>query len=113
MVHLEQQRLPLISPEDRKGLIIPIILRGSPPEEISSKRKYYSLNLLEPDDWQKKKSLKILKQVAGDIHKRYQAFQKAAADPCGPCVGFQFPSDDAIRGWLTGVTAPPQKLPNR
>jgi hypothetical protein len=71
------------------------------------------LKLLEPDDWRKRKSLKILEQVADDIYKRYQAFQNAGADPCGPCVGFQFPSEDAIRPWLTGVTGPARKLPNR
>jgi hypothetical protein len=113
MVDLEQRRLCLIPPEDWTGLIIPIILRGAPPVEISGERQYYSLNLLEPDDWLKRKSLRTLKQVAEDIYKRYNAFQHAAADPCGPCVGFQLPSEDAIRDWLTGVTAPPRKLPNR
>jgi hypothetical protein len=40
MVDLEQQRLPLIPAVDWKGLIIPIILRGSPPEEIRGERHY-------------------------------------------------------------------------
>jgi len=113
MLQLEAQRLPLLPQEDWRGLIIPIVLRGSPPEVVSNGRKYYEPKTLQPNDWRKQESLKILEQVAGDIYRRFQAFQSAGADPCSQCVGFEFPSEDSIRPWLTGITAPAQKLPNR
>jgi hypothetical protein len=113
MVRLEQRRLSLIPPEDRKGLIIPIILRGTLPDEIKKERQSYTLDLLSPDDLKKVESRKALRRIAEDIYHRHESFRAATADPCGLCKGFSFPSEDDVKDWLLGITAPAQRMPWR
>ncbi len=113
MVSLERQRLPLLPNGSWKGLIIPVVLRGTLPEVISNERQYYELDLLAPDDWKKRKFLKELRKIAKDIYVRHEAFRIAGVDPCRPCDGFEFPSEADILEWLTGITAPPLRMPNR
>jgi len=113
MISLERKRLALISPANRKGLIIPIIIRGSLPDEITKERQYYTLDLLSPDDIKKVESRKKLKRIAEDIYHRHEAFRTATKDPCGLCNGFKFPSEEDVRSWLAGITSPPQRMPWR
>jgi hypothetical protein len=113
MVNLEQHRLPLLPPTNRKGLIIPIIIRGTLPEEIKNERQYYTLDLLAPGDLKKQKSREALRRVAEDIYYRYEAFRVAKEDPSTLCDGFEFPSENEIMDWLNGITAPPLKMPWR
>lgn len=113
MVGLEEKRLSLLPPVHRKGLIIPIVLRGQLPEEIRNERQYYTLDLLMPGDLKKPKSQAALRRVAEDIYHRHEEFRISGADPCGPCATFEFPSENEIMDWLTGITAPPQGMPFR
>jgi hypothetical protein len=114
MVNLEGRRLPGMPEEaQKKGLIIPLIIRGSLPDEIKNNRQSYTLDLLTPGDLRKPKSLEVLRKVADDIYNRYVAFRMAAKDPCSYCEDFEFPSEGEIMEWLTGITAPPQKMPWR
>ena len=113
MVNLEQRRLSLLPPPDRKGLIIPIVIRGTLPEEIRNERQYYTLELLAPGDLKKPKSREALRKVAEDIYYRHEAFRVAKEDPSAPCDGFDFPSESDVMDWLTGITAPPLKMPWR
>ena len=114
MVRLERKRLSSMPQEaQNKGLIIPIIIRGSLPEEVKRERQFYTLDLLTPGDLKKPKSLLALRQVAEDIYMRYEAFRAAGEDPCGICEDFDFPSEIEIKDWLTGITSPHQKMPWR
>jgi hypothetical protein len=113
MVSLEQQRLSLIPPAARKGLIIPIVIRGMLPDEIKSERQYYVLDLLAPGDLKKPKSREALRKVAEDIYYRHEAFRIATRDPCSVCESFEFPSESDVMDWLVGITAPPQRMPWR
>jgi hypothetical protein len=114
MVNLEKRRL-LAMPKaaQNKGLIIPIIIRGTPPNEITKERQFYTLDLLTPGDLRKAKSREALERIAKDIFDRHEAFRMSGMDPCNNCDDFDFPDDSEVMEWLTGITAPPQKLPWR
>jgi hypothetical protein len=114
MIYLEKQRLSFMPKEAQtKGLIIPIVLRGTLPDEIKGQRQFYTLDLLTPNDLKKAKSLAALKEVAEEIYYRHEVFRIAAQDPCSLCEDFEFPRENDIMDWLTGITAPPQKMPWR
>lgn len=114
MVNLEKQRLAAMPAAARKkGLIIPIVIRGDLPEEIREERQFYKLNLMAPQDLKKSESRKVLGQVAEDIYQRHEAFRQAGCDPCRHCDHFALPGDSDIKDWLEGITAAPQKLPWR
>lgn len=114
MVRLEKQRL-LAMPKDAqgKGLIIPIVIRGTPPDEITKERQTETLELLAPGDLRKTESRQALDRIAKNIFYRHEAFRMYGTDPCGSCEDFDFPNDGEVMEWLTGITAPPQKLPWR
>lgn len=114
MVNLEKQRLSCMpTTAQRKGLIIPVVIRGTPPDEITKEREFYTLDLLTPVDLTRRNTREKLKKVARDIFDRHEAFRMAGIDPCNHCEDFDFPGDSDVMEWLTGVTAPPQGLPWR
>lgn len=114
MVSLERQRLASMPASARaKGLIIPIVMRGTLPEEITKERQFYELNLMTPRDLKKDESREVLGKIAEDIYHRHEEFRQAGWDPCRYCDGFDFPRDSEIKDWLEGITAPPPRLPWR
>jgi len=114
MVNLEKQRLPSMpQAAQSKGLIIPIVIRGTLPDEITKERQFYKLDLMAPGDLRKPDSVKALNQIAEDIYYRHEAFRMAGIDPCSHCEDFEFPTDNDVIDWLTDITAPPQRLPWR
>lgn len=116
MVALEQARLALL-PEDqrRQGLIIPIVIRGRPPEEVTKERQFYSMedDLLGPHDFRRRGIQEKLRRIADDIYRRHESFRRIGVDPCGLCDGFDFPNEADVKDWLDGVTAPPVGVPWR
>ena len=91
------------------------MIRGEPPDEVRSKRHYYSLDhiLQTARDFRKQRARQMLRQVADDIYRRHEAFRAAGLDPGGLCDGFDFPSEADVRPWLDAVTAPPAGMPFR
>ena len=96
-----------------KGLIIPIIIRGSLPDTVRGNRQAYSMNYVDAKDLRTRRARMALQQVAEDIFNRHEAFRSAAGDPCAMCDDFEFPSEDDISDWLAGVTAPAPRMPWR
>jgi hypothetical protein len=114
MVDLEKKRLLALPKAARsKGLIIPIVIRGTPPEEITKERQFYTLDLMTPGDLRKAPAIKTLGQIAKDIFDRHEVFRMSGINPCGNCDDFDFPGDGEVMDWLTGISAPSQKLPWR
>jgi hypothetical protein len=119
MLRLEEMRLKLLPQSfgERKGLIIPVVLRGERdlPAEIKTHRVYYKFDrkLLRPADFKTRSVLGQLDQIARDIRERFQAFRQANADPSEICKDFQFPSEEEISAWLSQVVLPPQGIPGR
>ena len=114
MVRLEKQRLRAMPKAAQgKGLIIPIVIRGTPPDEITKERQTETFERLAPDALRKAESRQALERIAKNIFDRHEAFRIYGMDPCNSCEDFSFPDDGEVMEWLTGITAPPQKLPWR
>jgi hypothetical protein len=113
MVALEQQRLALLPAAGSRGLIIPIVIRGSLPDAIKGERHFYSMDYVAAEDLRTQRARKALKLVADDIYQRHKAFRSALGDPFAMCKDFEFPSEGDIMEWLDGVTAPSAKIPWR
>jgi hypothetical protein len=113
MVALETQRLSLLPAAQDKGLIIPIIIRGTLPDTVRGNRQAYSMDYVGAEDLRTRRARAALRRVAEDIFERHEAFRSAAGDPFAMCDDFEFPSEDDISDWLAGVTAPAPRMPWR
>lgn len=114
MVALEQQRLSLLPAAGiGRGLIIPIVIRGTLPDAISGQRHAYSMDYVAAEDLRTSRARQALKRVAEDIYNRHEAFRSAVGDPFAVCEDFEFPSESDIWEWLAGLTAPSSKIPWR
>jgi len=114
MESLEEQRLKLLphAEDRRRGLIIPIVFRGSEylPDEIRNRRQYYDFGdfLLSDEQISKHPSYAgKIREIAEYIKARHEAFRRVQSDPCTSCDSFSLPSDEDIRVWLDDVCSAP------
>jgi TIR domain len=118
MLELEAKRLQLLPQSfgERKGLIIPVVMRGEQylPAEIAARTPYqFDRVLLRPADFETRSVLEQMDAIAHDIYDRYEVFRQAGADPSEMCGDFQFPGEEAISAWLSAIVSPPQGMPGR
>jgi hypothetical protein len=115
MVKLEERRLNLSAQEDSEGLIVPVIIRGTLPREISEKRHHFSLSdeLLAANDLRLKAVRKVLRGIAEVIYERYERLKPLEQELCGLCQGFAFPSPDDVSPMIRSYTSRHQAIPWR
>lgn len=115
MVRLEERRLNLAEQGRPKGLIVPVIIRGTLPREISEQRHYFSLSdqLLAARDLRLKAVRKVLRGIAEVIYERYEDLRPLEQDLCSLCQGFEFPSADDVSPMIDGYTSRPKAMPWR
>jgi TIR domain len=111
MVRLEERRLSQ-SQDISKGLIVPVVIRGTLPQEISEQRHYFSLSehLLAAGDLRLKAVRRVLRSIAELIYQRYQYLKPLEQELCGLCQGFAFPSVDDVSPMIHGYTARPKAM---
>jgi hypothetical protein len=104
MEELEEKRRRLLGPlaERLRGLIIPIILRGSDdvPDRIRRHRHYADFSrftLASPEIKHHPEYAAEIKKIAEVIHEQYKYF--AGHDPCSICQGFQLPPESEVPSW--------------
>ncbi len=120
MERLEEKRLKLGEQQiDRKrGLIIPIIFRGSDhlPAEIKTQRHFYDFSgytLVEPEITNNERYVNTIEQIAQRIYELYKSFSALPDDPCSDCNGFSLPTAIEIQQWLANVTITRPGFPGR
>ena len=115
MVKLEERRSQLSAQELSKGLIVPVIIRGTLPTEISEQRHSFSLSdeLLAAKDLRLKTVRRVLRGIAEVIYERYMYLKPLEQELCGLCQGFAFPSADDVSPMIDGYTSRPRAMPWR
>ena len=106
---LEAERLATLG-ETVKGLIIPIILRGSLPAFVRSERNYYDFSQYSLADKRIEKHPKYTKhiqQIASVIKDRCDLLSAAKLD----CAGHQLPGEADIQEWLKQWEPKPPEFP--
>ena len=119
MTDLEAERLALFpdAADRNHSLIIPIILRGDGgvPSEISRRRHLYDFSKFMLIDSQISKHplyAPSIRQIAEYIHDMCLCFETAPV-PFNRVDDFHLPSDDAIKHWLSTMTARRAAFPGR
>lgn len=99
-----------------EGLIFPVVFRGSEylPDEIKSSRQFENLEeiILCEADFNKRRCLAIIKNLAKRIFKCYRALHKANCFANIDCTEFKLPEKDTIMPWINEVAALPN-MPGR
>jgi hypothetical protein len=115
MLKLEERRLGLSPPGASEGLIVPVIIRGTLPKEISDRRKSFSLSkeLLADGNLKSESVVKVLDSIAEVIHNRWQVQRPIEDKICGLCPGFELPSAADVSPMIESYTSPPKVLPWR
>jgi hypothetical protein len=113
MVRLEERRLSLSEREFPKGLIVPVIIRGTLPEQIKGERHAFSLSdhLLVASDLRLKPVRRILRSIAELIYQRYLYQKPIEQKLCNLCRGFELPSATEVASTINGYTAPSRVMP--
>lgn len=118
MEALELQRLTRASkPLAKKfGLIFPIILRGSLPEEIYKKRHSFDFKhftLLSKALSKDANFEPSIRKLAEEIHLRIMMLEASGEDLTCDCDSFNFPTENDIQPWLSSIVSPALPFPNR
>jgi hypothetical protein len=118
MEALETERLKRVATPLAKqsGLIFPIILRGSLPNEIHQKRHFFDFkqfSLIQRAISKNPKFEPAIRSLAEEICNRIEMLKAGDQDFTCDCEKFQFPTDAEIQPWLSGITAPAPAFPNR
>lgn len=113
MVRLEERRLGLSEQEIPKGLIVPVIIRGTLPRAIKEQRHSFSLSehLLVASDIGRKPIGRVLRDIAELIHQRYVYQKPIEQKLCNLCPGFELPSSTEVATTIQNYTAPPKVMP--
>ncbi|HTE10741.1 MAG TPA: toll/interleukin-1 receptor domain-containing protein [Chitinophagaceae bacterium] len=122
MIDLEKKRLSLLpGGEQFKGLIIPVIYRGSKyyPSKLADQEIYLNFEkfgLYEEVMMKNKKFAEEIEKLADYIADRIDAFRRNNQNPWGSCNGFQLPSENDTKQFIqaiTGVAQNTQAFPFR
>lgn len=118
MEALETKRLNSVKDPDlkRKGLIIPIVIRGEDnlPAEIKNKRQYWNfgkIHLGDPQITSHPQYGSKICEIAERIGGLYKAFE-TLPDLNGNCHDYKLPLEEDIKPWLEQIIANP-KFPLR
>ena len=122
MERLETKRLALLSGTGaRKGLIIPVVLRGFKqlPQRIQQGRQaidFSHFTLATQEMSRNPDFVERIQQIAQQIYEHFTAFDSAHTDPCEECLGFSLPAAADVAPWrpVPAAAAPWQpSFPNR
>ena len=113
MVRLEGLRLGLSEQDIPKGLIVPVIIRGSLPQAIREQRHSFSLSdhLLVAADLGRKPVGRVLRDIAELIYQRYLYQKSIEQRLCRLCPGFELPSPTDVADMIRDYTTPPKAMP--
>jgi len=120
METLEQLRLSRLQRELSKdcGLIIPIILRGEEvlPSVIKASRHYYTFerfSLTSREITRNPDFETEIRQIAAEIHFRWQMLARTGDDLTCDCDNFDLPSEIEVQPWLDAMAQPANPFPFR
>jgi hypothetical protein len=120
MESLEQPRKQMLGRgAPPRGFIIPVILRGKVddlPPQITNSRHYADFSqftLAAADISRHPEYAAEIRKIAEVIYDHYKAFEKAKADPCGPCEKFKLPGAEASPRWRADTLPVGGNFPGR
>lgn len=106
MEHIENERIKMLGGRvQNKGMIIPIIYRGDPPEippKITNSIHYCDFrkhSTASPHIKRIKKCVVEIEKIAKTICDYEKAFNEINIDPCCKCNSFRLPSEEEIEPW--------------
>ena len=116
MEKIEEDRFKLIgqalSPD--RGMIIPIILRGSDdlPPHIQGNIHYadFSQFMLEETTINKAEYRKKIEDIAKHIYELRKKFKELNMDPCGGCAGYKITPESELKSWRNNQPQTPFPL---
>ena len=88
----------------RKGLIIPVVLRGFAqlPERIQRSRQaidFSHFTLATQEMSRNPHFVARIEEIAKQIHEHFDAFSAAGDDPCEECQAFTLPPEGEVAPW--------------
>lgn len=119
MVRLESQRVQrLPGAGQRRGLIIPVVLRGadSVPPQIRQSRHYLDFSqfsLASAEILRHPEYAAAMQRIASTIYEHHLAFRDAGVDVCEACDQFRLPAPDEVPPWRAGARPWPPAFPSR
>ena len=110
MERIENRRKQLAKVGREKGMIIPVILRGSPvPEKLKGRRQlldFSKYTTVSPKISRNRKYVEDIDKVAQAIYAVYQELKKAEQDICSHCEEFSLPPEQEAQPWTAAPAEP-------
>lgn len=102
MERIELRRKQVTKLGRDKGMIIPIILRGSPPEKIRSRRQmidFSKYTTVSPKISRNKAYVEKIDKAAKSIYALFQELKSGGQDVCSNCDEFALPTEQDVQPW--------------
>ena len=109
MERIENRRKQLMNISRDKGMIIPIILRGSPPPKLQARRQlldFSKYTTITPKITRNRKYVDEIDKTARAIFALFQDLRSSGQDVCSNCDEFTLPPEQEVQPW----TAEPAEL---
>lgn len=110
MERIEARRRQIAKVSRERGMIIPVILRGSPvPEKLRGRRQmldFSKYTTVTTKITRNRKYVEEIDRVAQAINAVYQELKKAEPEICSNCNDFALPTEQEAQPWTTAPAEP-------
>lgn len=109
MERIETRRKQVTKLGREKGMIFPIILRGSPPEKLRSRRQmidFSKYTTVSPRISRNRKYVEKIDEVAQSIYALFQELRSGGQDVSSNCGEFALPLEQEIQPWTAAPAVP-------